>query len=59
MKRITLHVLQNINNAEKGDRNISEKSVDYDGHVSAKKVQNTRIQRLMINRMMKVTTILF
>ena len=30
MKRITFHVLQNISNAEKGDRNISEKSVDYD-----------------------------
>ena len=30
MKRITFHVLQNINNADKGDRNISEKSVDYD-----------------------------
>ena len=30
MKRITFHVLQNINNAEKGHRNTSEKSVDYD-----------------------------
>ena len=30
IKRITFHVLQSINNAEKGDRNISEKSVDYD-----------------------------
>ena len=30
MKRITFHVLLNINKIEQSDRNISEKSVDYD-----------------------------
>ena len=30
MKRIAFLVLQNINNTGKGDRNISEKSVNYD-----------------------------
>ena len=30
MKCVTFHMLQNIRKVEKGDRNISEKSVDYD-----------------------------
>ena len=59
MKRITFHVLQNINNAEKGDRNISEKSVDYDDQCFSQESTDQVIRVLGAQRLMGPKVVYF